>query len=227
MDLYQVLTFFHVLLFAYWLGADLGVHLAARFAIRADLSFAERMRFLTLILLIDLAPETAIALMVPLGMTMATMLGVANFPTVGLIVLWLVCLAWLVAVWKQHLYDILRPGEPSTLKPLLHALDHWIRNLVMLFSLVIGLSSLLGYGPLQGDWLATKTLLYGFALLLVGLLRHELSSWGIAIEKLQHEDSVAEGNAIIMAPHKKGRWYAWSLWLTVALAAYLGVVKPF
>ena len=42
---YQLLHFFHVLLFAYWLGADLGVHLAARFAIRADLPFAERMRF--------------------------------------------------------------------------------------------------------------------------------------------------------------------------------------
>ena len=30
-----------------------------------------------------------------------------------------------------------------------------------------------------------------------------------------------------MATHRKGRWFAWSLWLVVAAAAYLGVTKPF
>ena len=77
MDTYTLLVFLHVVLFAYWLGADLGVHLAARFAIRSDLPFEERMRFLVLILLIDLGPETAITLMVPLGLTLAVMSGLA------------------------------------------------------------------------------------------------------------------------------------------------------
>ena len=227
MALYQFLTFIHVLLFAYWLGADLGVHLAARFAIRADLPFEERMRYLVLILLIDLAPETAIALMVPLGLTLAAMSGVSTLPVAWVAALWVVCVAWLAAVWRQHLDDILRPGERSRLKPLLHRVDHWVRNGILLFTLIIGVTSLLGQGPLLTDWLAVKALLYALAMLLVGLLRHELSSWGIAIEKLQRPETVDEANGIIMATHRKGRWYAWSLWLVVAAAAYLGVVKPF
>ena len=80
---------------------------------------------------------------------------------------------------------------------------------------------------MQGGWLAGKALLYALALLLVGLLRHELSAWGIAIEKLQVPATVDEANGIIMATHRTGRWYAWSLWLVVAAAAYLGAAKPF
>lgn len=226
MDTYTLLVFLHVVLFAYWLGADLGVHLAARFAIRSDLPFEERMRFLVLILLIDLGPETAIILMVPLGLTLAVMSGIATVAPGLLTAIWLVAIVWLAAIWKQHLDDILRPGEPAPLKPLLHGIDNWVRNIAMLGAFGMAASSWLGHGPLSTDWLAMKSLLYGVALGLVGLLRHELSSWGVAIEKLQTPATVDEANAIIMATHKKGRWYAWSLWLVVALAAYFGVAKP-
>lgn len=227
MDIYTLLVFLHVVLFAYWLGADLGVHLAARFAIRSDLPFEERMRFLVLILIIDLGPETAITLMVPLGLTLAVMSGLASVSTPVVAATWVAAFVWLAAVWKQHLDDILRPGEPSRLKPFLHGIDHWVRNIAMLGAFGMACGTWLGYGPLETNWLAMKSLLYGIALGLVGLLRHELTSWGVAIEKLQTPATVDEANAIIMATHKKGRWYAWSLWLVVALAAYFGVAKPF
>jgi hypothetical protein len=223
---YPLLAFLHVILFAYWLGGDLGVHLAARFAIRADLSFAERMRFLTLILLIDLAPETAIVLMVPVGLTLATKAGWAGLDGYWLILVWALALLWLYSIWRLHLFDILRPGEYISSKPLLHRIEHGLRNLTLAFSAVMGVSSLLGYGPLMTTWLSVKVLLYALALVLVGLLRHELGSWAVAIEKLQDPATVAEGNAIIMATHRTGRWYAWSLWMVVALAAYMGVAKP-
>lgn len=223
---YQLLAFLHVVLFAYWLGGDLGVHLAARFAIRADLSFAERMRFLTLILLIDLAPETAIVLMVPVGLTLASKAGWAGLDGVWLFPIWGLALIWLYAIWRLHLFDILKPGVDSPLKPVLHRIEHGLRNLTLAFSAVAGVASLLGYGPLTTTWLSVKLLLYGLALVLVGLLRHELGSWAVAIEKLQDPATVAEGNAIIMATHRTGRWYAWSLWVVVATAAYMGVAKP-
>ena len=223
---YQLLIFLHVLLFAYWLGGDLGVHLAARFAIRPDLPFAERMRFLTLILLIDLAPETAIVLVIPVGLTLATTAGWAGLASYWLVPIWALALVWLYAIWRLHLFDILRPGEHVASKPLLHGIESGLRNLTLVFSTVVGVSSLLGYGPLMTTWLSAKVLLYALALGLVGLLRHELGSWAVAIEKLQDPATVAEGNAIIMATHRTGRWYAWSLWCVVALAAYMGVAKP-
>jgi len=224
---YQLLNFFHVVLFAYWLGGDLGVHLAARFAIRPDLSFAERMRFLTLILMIDLAPETAIVLTVPLGLTLASKVAWSGLDIYWLALIWLVAVAWLYSIWRLHLFDILKPGEDAPSRPFLHRFEHWVRNLTLAFSAAIGVTSLLGYGPLATNWLSVKALLYAFALVLVGLLRHELGSWAVAIEKLQHHETVAEANEIIMATHLKGRWYAWTLWVVVASAAYMGVVKPF
>lgn len=45
--------FAHILLFVYWLGADLGVFLLARAAKRADLSFEQRALLLKMALLID------------------------------------------------------------------------------------------------------------------------------------------------------------------------------
>ena len=139
---YQLLNFFHVVLFAYWLGGDLGVHLAARFAIRADLSLAEGMRFLTLILMIDLAPETAIVLTVPLGLTLASKAAWSGLNFYWLALIWFVALAWLYSIWRLHLFDIIKPGEDASSRPFLHGFEHWVRNMTLAFSAAIGVTSL-------------------------------------------------------------------------------------
>ncbi len=223
---YAFFTFLHVVLFAYWLGGDLGVHLAARFAVRGDLPFDERMRFLILILMVDLGPETALTWIVPVGLSMGAAVGLSSLDGWPLAAIWLYGVLWLAAIWRMHAYDIFRPGEDPPLKHYLHRLDHWARYIAIVGTSAIGVSSWLGYGPLAAKWLAAKTLVYALALVLVALLRHELSAWGVAIEKLQNSATVAEGNAIILKTHKTGRWYAWSLWALVALAAWLGIAKP-
>lgn len=223
---YAFFTFLHVVLFAYWLGGDLGVHLAARFAVRGELPFDERMRFLILILMVDLGPETALTLIVPVGLSMSAAVGLSSLDGWALVAVWLFGLLWLAAIWRMHAYDIFRPGEDPPLKPHLHRIDHWARYVAIVGTAAIGVSSWLGHGPLATKWLAAKTLVYAVALVLVALLRHELSAWGVAIEKLQNPSTVAEGNAMILKTHKTGRWYAWSLWTLVALAAWLGIAKP-
>ena len=226
MSEYAFFTFLHVVLFAYWLGGDLGVHLAARFAIRGELPFDERMRFLILILMVDLGPETALTLIVPVGLSMSAAVGLSTLDGWPLLAIWLFGLLWLAAIWRMHFYDIFRPGEDPPLKAYLHRVDHWARYVALAGAGFIGVTSWLGYGPLATRWLAAKTLVYALALVLVALLRHELSAWGIAIEKLQNPATVDEANALIMKTHRTGRWYAWSLWSLVALAAWLGIAKP-
>lgn len=226
MNEYFFFTFLHVVLFAYWLGADLGVHLAARFAVRAELPFDERMRFLILILMIDLGPETALTLIVPAGLSICAVTGLSTLDGWPLGLIWAFGLIWLAAIWRMHAYDIFRPGEEAPLKPWLHRFDHWARYLAIAGTGAIAISSWLGHGPLATRWLAAKTAVYALCLVLVVVLRHELSAWAIAIEQLQDPATVAEGNARIMKTHRTGRWYAWSLWALVALAAYLGVAKP-
>lgn len=223
---YDVLVFFHVVLFAYWLGADLGVHITARFAIRSDLPLAERIRFLQLVLIIDLGVELAIALLVPLGLTIAWMSGLAALNGFWLFPAWIAGVAWYVVIWKVHLMDI-RGDSHHPAKNRLEKTERLFRFGFLVLAAGMAVASLAGYGPLSTGWLVGKSLLYALAMVLVTLLRWELGVWGVALEKLADPDSESDGNAMIMAAHLKGRWYAWSLWLVVASAAFLGVAKPF
>ena len=223
---YDVLVFLHVVLFAYWLGADLGVHISARFAIRSDLPLDERIRFLQLVLIIDLGVELAIAFIVPLGLTLAWMSGLASMSGFWLLPAWLAGLAWYVVIWKVHLLDI-RGASGHPAKPRLEKAERLFRMGFLVLTAGMALASLAGYGPLAAHWLMGKSLLYALAMVLVTLLRWELNVWGVALEKLASSETADEANAMIMAAHYKGRWYAWSLWLVVATAAFLGVAKPF
>ena len=65
MNSYGLWQYFHILLFVYWLGADLGVFLASRYVARADLPTPERLRFLEMLLKVDMGPRTALILMMP------------------------------------------------------------------------------------------------------------------------------------------------------------------
>ena len=93
-DSQGVLIFFHVLLFGYWLGADLGVFFCDSQLTRADLSLDERLRVRKIRGKIDIAPRVCVALILPLGFTMAVRWG---SPVDGwwLVAIWAVCLAWL------------------------------------------------------------------------------------------------------------------------------------
>ena len=71
LDSYQLLRFAHVLLFAYWLGADLGVFLAGGVMSRPGLPVPERNRVRSLLMDIDLAPRIALIGMLPVGFQLA------------------------------------------------------------------------------------------------------------------------------------------------------------
>ena len=59
MNTYPLWQYAHILLFVYWLGADLGVSVASRYVARADLPLDERLRFLELLLKVDMGPRMA------------------------------------------------------------------------------------------------------------------------------------------------------------------------
>jgi len=71
-------TFLHILLFVYWLGADLGVFLAAQAAKRSTLTYAQRAIALQLALKIDIAPRLSFALMFPCGLELAAARGLVE-----------------------------------------------------------------------------------------------------------------------------------------------------
>ena len=156
--MYPTLQFIHILLLVYWLGADLGVYLCARYVGRADLPLAERRRFLELLVQLDMGPRTALVLMIPTGLALALLGGWLPLDPASVAAIGVAALAWLGLVWHLH-----RSGSMSGA---LWRIDHYLRHAVVALTLGWG-AALLAQWPLTGPrWLGVKLLAYGGAVVL-------------------------------------------------------------
>lgn len=221
---YTLWQYLHILLFVYWLGADLGVFLAARYVARADLSMDERLRFLDLLLKIDMGPRTALILILPVGATLAVGLGaVSGFDTL-LPAVWIFAIGWLALAW----HIALRPQHP--LAALGTRVDRVIRIVIAAALAVVAAASLLRGAPVHATWLALKLLLFAGVITLGLLLRGVLRDWAAGFAALRRVGagsvSATEANARIAAAHRRSTPYAVMLWLLVGAIAWLGVAKP-
>mgnify|MGYP003477692937 CR=1 FL=1 len=71
LDTHLLWAYVHIVLFVYWLGADVGLYLVMIFAKNAALSFETRATLIKLAFLIDLFPRVCFALILPVGIQLA------------------------------------------------------------------------------------------------------------------------------------------------------------
>lgn len=214
-DPMSLVAFFHVLLFVYWLGGDLGVMLTSMAQNKPGASEDAKARLRDVWMLIDMAPRTCLVLMVPVGLTLAQRFG---SPITGapLIAVWIASLAWLWLVWQVFL------KEHTELGKLFWKIDFVIRTLVMLAFVLGGAYSFVALAPFADQWLSLKIFLFGITILLGLMIRI------ILIQMLKPKFDAA-GNPI---PFK--HWGFWSpirlvvfgIWLLTAVIAFLGLAKP-
>jgi hypothetical protein len=220
-DPYRVVAFLHVLLFAYWLGADLGVFLHGRRLTRDDIPLDERLRTREIGVMIDMAPRSALVLMIPVGFTLASNWGL---PLTGLQIglLWVFGLAWLWLVWEVHH----KKNEP--VGRTLQRIDFAIRYIMLAVMLGLGGMSLATGAPVASTWLALKMVLFG-AIIMNGIwLRLIGGRWQAAFDKIrQGGENKAVGEQMIKDNRKVASKAALLIWFLVAAMAFLGVVKPF
>jgi len=221
-DHYLLVKFLHVLAFAYWIGADLGVFFAARYAARADLSLDERRRFLALLLLVDMGPRTALIVVLPTGVTLAALHGLLAIEPSLLLALWLAAIAWLALAWRLYRWGESRGAVIAVAR----RADLAVRFLVIAGCGALGIAALLGTGPLGAAWLGLKLLLYAGAVLLGVLLRGVLAEWRVGLRLVASGEDVGAGNARVAAAARRGERYGLSLWALLAVIAWLGVAKP-
>ena len=210
-DPYKLVAFFHVVLFAYWLGADLGVFLCGRVSRSKGVSDEVRKAVRGISELIDMGPRTAAVLMVPVGITLSTQYGVP-IGGGGLAVVWVVALLWLATVWTFYF----RGNDP--LGRMVWKIDMVIRATLMLAFLAAGASSLSADWPVSDRWLAAKFIVFGLILLDGIWLR-------LILLRMQ---KIASGQIAGSTPPRRVLMCAVLLiWVLVTIAAFLGVVKPF
>jgi hypothetical protein len=216
LNTHTLVAFVHVLLFAYWLGSDLGVFICSLTARGADVSADARAKLQQAGTLIDMAPRTCLVLMVPAGITLSTAFGLP-VPGPAVAALWAAGLAWLWLVWEIHW----RHGSP--LGRLYWRIDFAIRILVMAGFVGFGLWCLVVRTPISAGWLGAKMLIFGLIILCGIIVRILL----LRVPATPAVTTAGGGQAQAVDGRNLIRQVVLVIWGLVALAAFLGVTKPF
>lgn len=217
----DVWKFIHILLFVYWLGADLGVFLLALASKRSDLSFAERSLALKMALVIDVMPRLSFALMFPVGLELAAAKGYVEPSTLVRVVSWLISAAWVgIVIGMTKLEG----------KPVAHALTKAnvaLHAILLVVVVGIGASSVLGHGPFPAGWLGWKILLFGLIFFCGIMIDREFKPMLPAFTRLATEGSKPDIERDITRAVNGAVVWVLALYALVAGVAFLGTAKPF
>lgn len=213
--------FVHILLFVFWLGADVGVWLAMLFVRDARLAFATRVTIVQLAFLIDLAPRFALALMIPVGTELARGLRVLPEAPALRPAAWAVGLGWCVL----HLLVLHRKGTRLAAR---------LRRLNVAFEAVAGIG-LVGFASaaLSGAtyagtvpaWFALKLLLFGLVFLVVLGIDTRFQPFSMLLATAPDGPTPAQQIAIRRATDRTLVW-ALLLYALLVAIAWLGKLKP-
>jgi hypothetical protein len=217
---YLIWGYIHILLFVFWLGADVGVFIAAAMARNAKRSFEARMTLIRLSMLVDFFPRVCFALILPVGLHLTKALNLYPISTQLLIVGWA-----LAAYWLGSLIIVARnEGNPLALNVgRLAMVSHAVVGLIFV---VLGLNSLATGAPLEETWFALKLLLYGLvfwaAIAIDVCFRPFLVPF---MEIGQHGSSPEREEAVTRAINNTLVAVS-TLYALIAAIAFIGKVKP-
>jgi len=218
--LYPTLVYLHLLLFVLWLGADVGVFLLGQhFRKRDRYSVAERLTLLRLLVIVDMTPRTAWALMVPLSLSVADMGGWWDAPDLLVAAAWVIGGAWLWLVWDAHLHD----QTPRAARD--RRIEFWLKLLITAFYLWLGASSVLTGAPIEPDWLAWKALLFGLIFVAAIMIDVAFRRVGPQLGRLIAEGSSDATELPLRRTMDLTRLWVWVVYLLLLATSYLGNTK--
>jgi hypothetical protein len=219
LDSHVMLRLAHLILFAYWLGADLGVFMGGGYMSRPGLAMDDRNQIRKFVMDIDLAPRIALVAMLPVGFQLSLEWG-APVATAWLPAIWIAATLWIAALISIHFVP--RAAMVSRLSKV----DLILRYLLMVVLAVTGVRIMLGAAGDVPAWLGAKLLVFVLILIVGVRLRRVAAQWYPAMERFAAGDE-AGGQTLLNARRSKAKITALIMWALVAVAAVLGAIKPF
>ena len=218
--LYPTLVWFHVLLLVFWLGADLGVFiLGQHFRKRHIYSVSERLILLKLLVITDMGPRTAWALMVPSSLILLKLGGWwRGMPDWLLFAGFALGAAWLWLVWEAHTHD----QTPRAARA--RAIENPLKFLLTGFYLTLGIVSLRNGAPLEG-FLAWKALLFGCIFVAAILIDLAFKPVGPQLMRLISEGSSDETEIPLRQTMDRTRIWVMLVYALLLATSWLGVTK--
>lgn len=220
-DSHSVWVFIHIMLFVYWLGADLGVFVGAIWSKNRALSVPERMTLLKLTLVLDMTPRTTFPLMMPVGFHLAQGMGWVTLPSWGLAASWIIALAWIVLIWAIPMNE----GKPRQ-KTLMLGQTVWLAVIGTAW-VIAGVMSFGDGEPFATGWLAAKAIGFGFICYLAILIDVVFKPAIPAFIELATKGSSDAVESVITGTINKVLAVVLTLYAVLAIMGFLGVVKPF
>lgn len=218
---YRSLVYVHLLLFVLWLGADAGVFLLGQhFRKRTVYSLEQRLALLKLLVVVDMVPRTAWALMVPISLTLAWAGNWFDAPIALLAAAWVLGGVWLWLVWDAHLHDM----TPRAARA--RRIEGWIKIVIMLGYLALGGISLATGAPIALGWLALKALLFGLIFAAAIMIDVAFRPVGAQLGKLLSEGSSDATELPLRRTMDRTRLWVFAVYGLLVATSWLGVVKP-
>jgi hypothetical protein len=218
---YPTLVYIHLLLFVLWLGADVGVFLLGQhFRKRHTYSLDQRIALLKLLVIVDLVPRSAWALMVPVSLSVVDAGNWWDIHPVGLIIAWAVAAIWLWLIFDAHRHD----QTPRAARDRQN--ENFLKLVLVAFYLWLGIQSLLIGEPLAPVWLALKALAFGMIFLAAIMIDVSFKPVGPQLVRLLNEGSSDETEIPLRRTMDRTRIWVWVVYAMLLVTSYLGAVKP-
>ena len=215
---YGIFNFLHILVFAVIVGIELPALYALRMARAPGGNEATRSMALRVKRYADAVSAIMLVLLLPLGVQIASQLGVWTLSSnVWLYATWAVALAWLaIAV-------IAETGGASIWARRVYKTECVLRIIIGFGNVYDAVSTLMGGGMIQTNWLAAKVLLFGLILVVSGWIRWQTQA--VRFASLDAAESSADSQQLIDTI-RRAQWGSHSILAMVLIAAYLGTAKP-
>lgn len=220
METYIFAKLAHLLLFAYWLGGDIGVFYSATMIRRQALSVEARQTALRILVWVDMIPRYCLVLMLPVGYMLASAVGVVRLSPGWIGAVWVVALTWLALVVSVHHWQGTALGER------LRKID-----LIWRFIIVPGLvydawQGFRGTGHLLTDWLSAKVLILALCIVCGIGIRILGKPLAPTLKAIFTEGSTPEREAKLLQTQGRTRPLVLTIWALLICAAYIGIAKP-
>jgi len=221
MDGYALLLYMHLLLFVYWLGADVGVFALALALKRRTYSCEQRVLLMRMSLTIDMVPRMAMIAVSPIGLHLADQAGLIEIPGALFVLIWGLAISWMVGEWVAFR----RMGRPDAVRIYI---VNGIFMTIFCFSLIgLGISSVVSGWPIVFPWLALKALLAGLVFLVSIMMAVFYAPLEGIFARMATEGSTDAIEAEVRSQVNKGALFTVILFLLLATIAFLGLAKPF
>jgi hypothetical protein len=219
-DTHSLWAYAHILLFVYWLGADVGLYAVMALVKDARLSFETRATLIRLAFYIDLFPRVTFALILPVGMHLARNLGLYPISTGLLAAVWIVNGLWAAS----HIAIVVWKGRP-VVKRLVQVNKVYEAVAGGIF-IALGAWSLATGGPIAAGWFAGKLLLFGLIFWVILGIDTVFQPF-TTILRMGPTGSTPEQERRVTQMTNRTMAWAVLLYVLIAGVAFLGRVKPF